>query len=104
MGRGAWIAGANGPSKALGINSTITINEEGMAHREQIISWLNDAYAMENGLIPILEIYAKDFQEYPAAQARIREHIEATRRHADLDRQLIDHLGGTVSRVTSSIG
>jgi ferritin-like metal-binding protein YciE len=75
-----------------------------MAHREQIISWLNDAYAMENSLIPILETYAKDFKDYPAAQARICEHIEATRRHADLDRQLINHLGGTISNVTSSIG
>lgn len=75
-----------------------------MAHCEQIISWLKDAYAMENGLIPILETYAKDFKDHPAAQARICEHVEATRRHADLDKQLIEHLGSTVSTVTSGIG
>ena len=74
-----------------------------MAHREQIISWLNDAYAMENALIPILEIYAKDFKDYPAAQARFSQHVEATRRHADLDKQLIDHLGGTISTVKAGI-
>jgi ferritin-like metal-binding protein YciE len=80
------------------------MKEHEMAHREQIISWLNDAYAMENGLIPILETYAKDFKDYPTAQARINEHVEATRRHADMDKKLIEHMGSTVSTATFGIG
>ena len=36
-----------------------------MAHKEQLIAWLNDAYAMENSMIPVLKNHAKDAKDYP---------------------------------------
>lgn len=40
---------------------------------EPIIAWLNDAYAMENGLIPILEDHSRDAERHPAATYPVAE-------------------------------
>jgi ferritin-like metal-binding protein YciE len=51
--------------------------------RDHLISWLNDAHAMEEGSIAILEAHADQMaQALPEAAIRIREHAEETREHA----------------------
>lgn len=74
------------------------------AHKELLVAWLNDAYAMEKALIPVLENHAKDLKEYPDVQAKIQQHIEQTRRHADLVENCVEHLGESVSSVKSGFG
>jgi len=72
--------------------------------KEQLISWLNDAYAMEQGLIPVLENHAKDAErQMPQAAARIRQHITETRQHAERMEQCIRQLGGSTSKLKSTL-
>ncbi len=71
--------------------------------KEQLISWLNDAYAMEEQITKVLENHAKDAKDHPTLQARLQQHLEETRRHADLDKQMIQQLGGETSSLKSGI-
>ena len=71
--------------------------------RDQLISWLNDAHAMEQGLIPILENHATDLDgELPEAATRIRAHIDETRNHAARIEECLALLGTTPSSVKST--
>lgn len=74
------------------------------AHKELLVTWLNDAYATEKALIPVLENHAKDARDYPEIQSRIQRHIDETRRHADIVQGCIEHLGEDVSRVKGGWG
>src|SRR5690606_6133578 len=56
--------------------------EASMARQELLVRWLNDAYAMEHQLIPVLENPANDMANYPRAEGRLRKPIDETRRHA----------------------
>ena len=40
-------------------------------NNELLVAWLNDAYAMEQALVPALENHAKDAKDNVAARARI---------------------------------
>lgn len=73
-------------------------------HKKVLIAWLNDAYSMEKGLVPVLENHAKDAKNHPQVQSRIQQHIEATKRHADLVKGRIEALGGDVSNVKAGVG
>jgi ferritin-like metal-binding protein YciE len=75
-----------------------------MTAKEMLLSWLKDAHAMEEGLIPNLEKHAKDAKEYPQIQARIQQHIGETRRHADLVRGCIERLGSDTSKTKELLG
>jgi ferritin-like metal-binding protein YciE len=75
-----------------------------MAHKDLLIAWLNDAYAMEKALIPILENHAKDAKDHPHVQARIQQHAEETRRHADMIEQCVKSLGSSTSATKTAIG
>jgi ferritin-like metal-binding protein YciE len=69
-----------------------------------LISWLNDAYAMEQALLPVLENHAKDADgEMPQAAARIRQHIDETRRHAERVQQCLRELGTSPSTIKSTM-
>lgn len=68
-----------------------------MSDRDVLISWLNDAYAMENALIPVLENHAKDAKDHPAVQARIQEHVTETRQHSKLVKKCLERLGESPS-------
>lgn len=59
------------------------MNEE---QKQSLIAWLNDAHAMEEGLITMLEKQVGETEGMPEMQARIREHLEETKRHAELVR------------------
>lgn len=75
-----------------------------MSARDVLASWLNNAYAMETALIPILEDHAKDAREHPAMQARIEEHAAETRRQAELVKGCIERMGASVSTTKKTLG
>jgi ferritin-like metal-binding protein YciE len=74
-----------------------------MAHKELYISWLNDAYSLEQSLIQTLENHASQAKDHPHVQTRIQQHIEETRRHADLVKSCIERLGSSTSSVKSGM-
>lgn len=72
--------------------------------RTQLVAWLDDAYAMESGLIPILQTHAGVFEStLPEAAARLREHISETRKHADRLEQCLRTLGSSPSTAKSTV-
>jgi ferritin-like metal-binding protein YciE len=77
-----------------------------MAQTQQdvLVAWLKDAYAMESSLVGALENHAKDADKMPHIQNKIRDHAEATRRHAEMGKDCIERLGGSVSAVKTAIG
>ena len=75
-----------------------------MDGKDLVIAWLNDAHAMENALVRVLEHRVKDAAAYPAVQAMDQQHLEETRRHAEQVKGCIERLGGNVSTVKSVLG
>jgi ferritin-like metal-binding protein YciE len=72
--------------------------------RDLLISWLNDAYAMERALIPILQNHARDAEvELPETTARMRRHIEETQTHAQRVEECLRILGTSPSAVKSTV-
>ena len=74
-----------------------------MAHTEMVIAWLNDAYGMEQSITHVLENHAKDAKDHPQLQSGIQQHLEATRRHADLVKAEIERLGGKTSTLKTAM-
>ncbi len=74
-----------------------------MTRTDLVIAWLDNAYAMETGLVHTLQGHAKDAQDFPQLQARIQQHVEETRRHADLVRACVVRLGGSTSGLKSGM-
>jgi ferritin-like metal-binding protein YciE len=73
-------------------------------NKDLLIAWLNDAYAMEQALVPVLENHAKDANDNPAVRARIELHAEQTRRHGELVKGCLEHVGSSPSSVKSTLG
>ena len=65
--------------------------------KETYIAWLNDAHAMEVGLITMLEKQVKETEDKPEMNARIKEHLEETKRHAEMVKACVDRHGGSTS-------
>lgn len=78
-------------------------NNSNNAHKELLIHWLNDAYAMEQSLIPVMENHAKDAKDHPEMQRRIQEHAEETRRHAEMVKRCIERLGSSTSAAKTAV-
>lgn len=73
--------------------------------RQQLITWLNDAHAMELSLAKVLENHAKDADRLPDIRARDEEHLAETREHARKIEQCLEHLGAEKpSSVKNAIG
>jgi len=49
--------------------------------RDKLITYLQDAHAMEHQITQVLEGQVKDTQKYPQIQARIQQHLDETRTH-----------------------
>jgi ferritin-like metal-binding protein YciE len=77
--------------------------EENMTGKDLVIAWLNDAHGMENALVQILEHQIKDAKDYPQVQAKLEQHLEQTRRHAQLVKGCVEHLGGSTSTVKTGM-
>lgn len=68
-----------------------------MNAKEQVMSWLNDAYAMETSITQVLENHVKDAREHPDIQSRLQGHLGETRKQAERVKDCITQLGGSVS-------
>ena len=76
-----------------------------MAHqKETLIGWLNDAYAMEKGLVQVLENHASDVKDRPEMYRKIAEHLEKTKMHAERVRDCVERLGGSTSSMKTAMG
>jgi ferritin-like metal-binding protein YciE len=71
--------------------------------RDTLSPWLKDAYAMEQGIVEILEKQIDHFDAMSEAQARIRQHLDVTKDHADRVRDCVERLGDDVSHVKSGM-
>jgi ferritin-like metal-binding protein YciE len=74
-----------------------------MTGKDLFVAWLNDAYGMENALIKVLEHQIKDAKDFPPIQAKLEQHLEQTKRHAELVKGCVENLGGHTSTVKTGI-
>jgi ferritin-like metal-binding protein YciE len=73
--------------------------------KDTLTTWLKDAYAMEQGIVEILErqIDQAEADGMLQAAAKMREHLTLTKTHADRVRSCLEQLGEDVSKVKSGI-
>ena len=74
-----------------------------MAANDLVIAWLNDAHAMELGIAQVLESHAASAADHPQMQTRLQQHLDATKRHAELVKGCIERLGGQTSALKSGM-
>lgn len=74
-----------------------------MTEKDLLISWLNDAHGMENALIQVLEHQVKDARDFPHVQAKLEQHLDQTRRHAELVKGCVEALGGKTSTLKAGM-
>jgi len=79
-------------------------NFNSMKNNKQLIAWLNDAYSMERSLARVLENHANDAKDFPEVKAKDEEHLEQTRRHADMVERCLAHLGEKPSTIKGTMG
>jgi ferritin-like metal-binding protein YciE len=75
-----------------------------MAHFELLVEWLRDAHAMENALEKVLENHVKDAEGHPQMQAKMQEHLQVTRRHAQLIHGCLERHGADTSTIKTGLG
>ena len=70
--------------------------------RENLATWLRDAYAMEGQAIELLEGQIKRLEHYPQAQPRLREHLEETKAQQAAIEQCLARLGESPSSLKAA--
>jgi ferritin-like metal-binding protein YciE len=71
---------------------------------DQLIAWLDDAYAMESGLVAILQNHATHFGErMPRAARRLEQHVVETQQHAQRLLECLRLLDTAPSTVKSTL-
>ncbi len=70
---------------------------------DALVTWLNDAYAMEQGLQESMERQVGHMKGMPDAQAKIRQHIDQTKDQAKRVKGCIEQLGGKVAHTKSAL-
>ena len=78
-------------------------NDSDDNQRDTLMTWLKDAYAMEQGIVEVLERQIGHFDDMPDAQEKMRQHLELTKTHADRMRSCVERLGDDVSHVKSGM-
>ncbi len=72
--------------------------------RDEVIDWLNDAYAMERGLEVTLRKQSENKDAHRAVRERAGIHLDETIAHAERLEQCLKMLGSTPSTVKSATG
>lgn len=72
--------------------------------RDEVIAWLNDAYAMERGLEIALRKQAENEEMHRAVRERARIHLDETAEHAERLTECLELLGSTPSTLKSATG
>src|SRR5689334_7941572 len=70
---------------------------------DQLIAWLDDAYAMETGMVSILQTQASHFSYVPEVVQRIHQHIVETQQHAQRIEQCLRLMGTAPSSMKSTL-
>jgi ferritin-like metal-binding protein YciE len=71
-----------------------------MTHaRDNFVAWLRSAHAMEEQAIALLSAQVRRIESYPDLKARLTQHLEETRLHAELLKQLLDKSSGSASSI-----
>jgi ferritin-like metal-binding protein YciE len=76
----------------------------GSPEEEQLLAWLNDAYAMEMAQLPILENHANDARRHREVRERDLQHLKETKQHASDIKRCISYLGEKPSITKKMIG
>jgi ferritin-like metal-binding protein YciE len=71
--------------------------------RDTLATWLKDAYAMEQGIVEILERQLEQMDDMPDAREKILQHLELTKTQAERVRACVERLGDDVSQVKSGL-
>ena len=71
--------------------------------KDTLTTWLKDAYAMEQGIVEVLERQLGQMDDMPAAQEKVRQHLELTKNQAERVKDCVELLGDDVSHVKSGI-
>lgn len=66
--------------------------------QKTLVSWLDDAYALEEGLVQVLEKQVEETADHPEMQSKLKEHLEETKRHAELVESCLTRYDTTPSR------
>ena len=72
--------------------------------RDTLTAWLRDAHAMENQAISILEGQEGRLEHYPELRAKISQHLQQTRRQAELLEGCLERLGEDRSVFKAGMG
>lgn len=72
--------------------------------KDLLVSWLNDAYAMEESQIEMLERFVKDFEDDPDIVDRLEEHLEESDEQKEQIRAYLENLDSSVSKTKSVLG
>src|SRR5436190_23347499 len=83
--------------QALAKKQTRRNNMNTNGRRSDLISWLNDAYAMERSLEVMLRKQAANEDAHHAIRERARIHLDETDMHAERVGQCLEMLGETPS-------
>jgi ferritin-like metal-binding protein YciE len=70
---------------------------------DTLTTWLKDAYAMEQGIVEILERQLGQMDDMPDAKEKILQHLELTKTQAERVRACVERLGEDISRVKSGL-
>lgn len=99
--------GSAGPNNnhATALRPQTNLREDAMTSKQDtLLDWLRDAHAMEEQAVTMLTAMASRIENYPDVKAKIEQHIEETRRHADTVESCIERLGGDTSTVKDLMG
>ena len=66
---------------------------------ERLMEWLRDAHAAEEQAETMLNGMASRLENYPELRARIVQHIDESKRQAELVRSCIERRGGSTSMI-----
>ena len=72
--------------------------------RDEVIDWLNDAYAMERSIEITLRKQAENEDAHRAVRDRARIHLDETAEHADRVSRCLEMLGGSPSPLKTVAG
>jgi ferritin-like metal-binding protein YciE len=100
----AVLGGALSGGGALASAAFSRDHRNGTHEEEQLLAWLNDAYAMEKAQIPILENHANDARRHPEVRERDLQHLKETKQHAKDIKRCIAYLGEKPSVTKKMIG
>jgi ferritin-like metal-binding protein YciE len=71
--------------------------------RDQLAAWLDDAHAMESGLISILQTHATHVSHLPDAARRLEQHVVETQQHVQRVNECLRLLGTAPSGIKSAL-